>query len=158
MQVEHKTEKGTVIFVKVPDDSFLWHIKENSAGYYLQYSCLNEKSQRTIGNSDYFYKHFKLICLTSEVTEDKAKIIVRQQGSKPILYQNYSGHDGLFLSAIDSFKSLMQHLHVHDVNPYHNSASHEFKRSGTKEQNDMFLKWHSAQERTGKWIVLFKPN
>lgn len=115
MQVEHKTEKGTVLFVKVPDDSKLHHIKENSGGCYLQFSCMNEKHKITVGTSDYFaHGKWQLIGLTSEVNEDQAKMIIKSMG-RGDCFKNYADKLGnSFTYAIDSFKSLMQHLHINE--------------------------------------------
>lgn len=111
-------------------------------------------------------------------------------------------HDFMCSNPIDSFKSLMQHLQVYEVNPY--EKYHKAIRSGTARNgaerdrghiihlvdNNNYPSWSKgccgiqpkgngwhynhfdkpvscekclkkldkAQERTGKWVVLFKPD
>lgn len=138
MQIEHKTEKGSILFVKVPDDAHKFLLRQNKS------------------NSDLWYNHglpelmisswielpvfnWQLIGLTSEITEEMAKMMVDFKHETDIdesepsctssLVDIYYPFDYLqncyyeLESFLDSFKSLMQHLQLGEC----------------------------------KWLVLFKP-
>lgn len=131
MQVEHKTEKGTIQFRLIPNDGNLFT------------TGITAKNPIQEG--------FDFIGLTSEITEEQAKMMVDRLWSG---YRDYSviddGSVGNYKrlvcnNAIYSFKSLMQHLRVYEVNPLMYDPSRTVKS------------YLEAQSRTGKWIVLFKP-
>jgi len=152
MQVEHKTEKGTVtFFLPSPGaDRFKYFNDEKP---YLSYFVGHETFR------EYFPKGTVLIGLTSEVTEETAKIMVDEYNDYGLIkHKDY--RKGYFthslFSALDSFKSLMQHLQVYEVNPYEYPIYHDYTSDVKwKEAN---TKWLEAESTTGKWIVLFKPN
>lgn len=162
MRVEHKTEKGNLLFIKVPDkfshpfmtkgfhtESVVWPEWGNN----VEIELANDEH----GQIDLPSLGWQLIGLTSEITEETAKMMVDSIDFTDF-YKHYTDSELWCCGALGSFKSLMHHLQVYEVNRYPNSASHEFKKLATKEQNHIFSKWHLAQEITGKWIVLFKPN
>jgi len=69
MQIEHKTEKGTVLFVKVPDDAkdFVYFDDEDMP--YLSYLIKDFSGWLTDRKYLKVCNGFQLIGLTSEVTE-----------------------------------------------------------------------------------------
>lgn len=173
MQVEHKTEKGVILFVDVPDDATVFNFYMG----YLTYKVYNPKAmcndnilgnpykltkflERTENISEYIYgtpikidDKFILIGLTSEVTEEQAKMMVHahvEDNGNIYGYFDYPQSDTIKDTALDSFKSLMQHKKLYEVNPYGGicSVTYDFNRS----------LWQEAQERTSKRVVLFKPN
>lgn len=156
MQVEHKTEKGTVLFYLLPENTITYTLYPD-----FDDSLLDVRSE-IIGNNIISQKwtnvrlhgHWSLIGLTTEATEDQCEMMVDIIWNG---FKNYELSDGnvgnykrLVKSAVDSFKSLMQHLQVYDVNPYGGiySLTYGFNRE----------LWQEAESRSGKWIVLFKPN
>lgn len=141
LQIEHKTEKGTVRFVKVNEKCWDFKINENGINYFEKFS--NCSSLRTIPVT----KGTVLIGLTREVTEKQAKMMVLEIDSLiGRVFKDYTEHGKFYKNPTESFKSLMQHLQVYEVNPY-GGYRHDFTQT-----------WQEAQSRTGKWIVLFKPN
>lgn len=158
MQVEHKTQKGTVLFVKVPDDaSDLTLPKVGMIDLYFQTKVKSEYEEDnyiSVGLPDL---GFQLIGLTSEVTEKQAKMIVplieRVYGQS---YYDYTvkfkvGY-GYVGTALESLKSLMQHLQVYEVNPYsHFTNPEDF-------DNDAIEHAQELSNFVGKWVVLFKEN
>lgn len=164
MQVEHKTEKGTVIFYLPPlkADRFDFFNDENP---YLSYFIGHETFRQ------YFPEGFILIGLTSEVTEDQAKMMVTQSLHTG-LFMHHNGLDNVYCykSAVDSFKSIMQHLQVYEVNPcdefdcpnqfcdngYIDQGYNDYWRCSFCQENE--YNHEEAECRTGKFIVLFKPN
>jgi hypothetical protein len=154
MQVEHKTEKGTVLFVKVPIDTVDFEIATIKNSKYLIFGDVSY-SFRLKEQIPYF--DWQLIGLTSEVTEEKAKMM----GFEPMINildwpANTDLPNTIEVSGLDQFKSLMQHLQVYEVNPYQRPIIVE------NEDNvmaiNLYNQWQSAEEKTGKWIVLFKPS
>lgn len=149
MQLEHKTEKGTVLFVKVPDDAEAFIMNYRKLCYW--FNNAKEHSENYLIQEG----NFKLIGLTSEVTEEMANMMVDEEidwGFKTgfVDYTNRATVCGL--SSLDSLKSLMQHLQVYDINPYLGYDKDNFFT------NKQEIDFYKAQERTGKFIVLFKPN
>lgn len=108
MTVEHKTEKGTVRFKLIPNEATCLglNIEGNCFGYSLNGipHFIDAKEGEII------------ICLTSEVTEDQAKMMVDCVMSGK--YHNYitkgQFYESLFNTALQSFETLMQHLSVTD--------------------------------------------
>ncbi|RYZ87096.1 MAG: SDR family oxidoreductase [Proteobacteria bacterium] len=147
MQVEHKTEKGTVIFVKLPDDAEAFTMNYRKLCYW--FNNANEYSENYLIQEG----NFKLIGLTSEITEEQAKMMVDET---PL-----SG----FTTSIEDFQDIMQHLQVYENNPigkdyncnaYNGAGS--FVNGKLYTMNQAYKAWQEAQSRTGKWLVLFKPN
>lgn len=174
MQVEHKTEKGTLLWIKLPDDLVSFNQYEDM-GYFV----LEIKSQ-ILGNQNITQKWqnirleqgFQLIGLTSEVTEEQCKMMVPL--IKRVYGQSYYDYAikfkvgyGYVGTALESFKSLMQHKEVYEVNPVEkpeipkdtgysdDKGAFEFK---TESYNFSFKEWNESESRTGKWLVLFKGN
>ena len=148
MQVEHKTEKGTVLFVKVP---------EKSTGYKMGLILLTFDVNYGLGKVFYdIPMGFNLIGLTSDITEEQAKMMVgtvKPFGCKGTYFKEYNNTRPFYATAIQSFKSIMQHLQVYEVNPYQ-----EPKRGVSGGNLESELEYHTTERRTGKWVVLFKPN
>lgn len=163
MQIEYKTEKGTVLFVKVPDDLISFKLIEDMGDDVLEiksevkgYNSLTQRWKNIRVSSG-----FKIIGLTTEITEEHAKMIVdtcNELEFNGVAYNDYqttSIHD----TALDSFKSLMQHLQIYDVNPLGEFPTlPNFKRLPISMVERKQDRWKEAQQRTGRWIVLFKPN
>lgn len=130
MQVEHKTEKGTIQFRLIPNDGNLF--------------TTGISAKNTIPEG------FQFIGLTSEITEEQCGVMLPGISTAQLDGVYYSIGDGeryCHESALDSFKSLMQHLQVYEVNPL------SFDPTGITTSE-----WKEAQSRTGKWIVLFKTS
>lgn len=161
MQVEHKTEKGTVLFVRVPDDSYGFVLRQNSDNSDLWYT--QDLAVPNISNwIELRPNNWQLIGLASEVTEEQAKVVgfdyvydgMDDENIKGLIYECFDDSDFVCQNALESFKSLMQHLQVHEVNPFGDDDGNEFLGYG----DDLHDKFNQAKERTGKFIVLFKPN
>lgn len=154
MQVEHKTEKVTILFVKVPNDSASFEL---SYWNYQRQCYVNDftlifdsKKQTHLNKGDRPHiqlnslGNWQLIGLTSDVTEEQAKIMVDESKGWFLKYKNYLNKEFEYFLSLDSFKSLMLHLQVYEVNPY---ESVKFEK--------MIDYWNEGI-RTGKWVVLFK--
>lgn len=160
MQIEHKTEKGTLCFVKVPDDaSDLTLPKVGMIDLYFKTKVQSEYEEDNYISIGLPNIGFQLIGLTSEITDSYAMNMLDYQSDNdehqsPIWRDYINGQ--YHLSPVDSFKSLMQHLQVYEVNPYEYPIYHDYSSDiKWKEAN---AKWKYSESRTGKWIVLFKPN
>ncbi|NII81735.1 MULTISPECIES: hypothetical protein [unclassified Pedobacter] len=143
MQVEHKTEKGEILFVDVPDGVNFYEF--NGKFYFLE-----------SGQEVKIPQGFELIGLTSEVTEVDVKKILTYQ--EVISWCNLGVsidclgneiHDNTYVNYLYAFKSLMQHLKLYEVNPYKQKPC---------EGCDDYEVFTEAQARTSKRVVLFKPN
>lgn len=151
MQVEQKTEKGTLRFELLPNEAkFIGkNIEGNSFCYSLNGipSFIDAKDGET------------LIGLTSEVTEEQAKMMLTAYDTFfGKAYKCKCEYGKLYTKALDSFKSLMQHLQVYEVNPlappaYPKAASCENDYVDARYEQYQYDK---AQENVGKWVVLFK--
>jgi len=128
MQVEHKTEKGTIRFELLAHDVFDFRIRFNR---FITYRTYNSSQIKL------YDAGFVLVGLTSEVTEEQGKMMVKFTGGPWSAYRDFTSHNNWFASALWSFKSLMQHLQVYESIP---------KRGIIDES------------RVGKWVVLFKEN
>jgi hypothetical protein len=113
MQVEHKTEKGTLLFLKIENDYSVAGL--NDGHIYFWTSSLSQSMGDyplcvDIPNGDFEY-----IGLTSEVTEETSKVMVDDK-SKDIkkMYKSYMFDEYLSHSAKGSFKSLVQHLQINE--------------------------------------------
>lgn len=155
MQVEHKTEKGTVLFVKVPADSReieLLGVKTQVI------SCLSA-TRSPKWYSDVLPIGFQLIGLTSEITEEMAKMMVDKVTYRYFMHykHNLNRIKNAKKTALESFKSLMDFKEVFEINPYQELMRYlnEQSDSGLYDLNK--TKYDKAQCRSGKWIVLFKP-
>lgn len=157
--VNYRTEKGEISFVKVPDDaSDLTLPKVGMIDLYFKTKVKYEYEEDNYISISLPDVGFKLIGLTSDVTEDQAKMMVDHCNDiVPGLIDGYVDYrrnqlNVAFTNALASFKSLMQHLQVYEVNPYDEA------RLNMTFSNKHKNRWQQAQERTGQWIVLFKPN
>lgn len=113
MQVEHKTEKGTVLFVKVPEVAKNFKIRNN----YIWFDI-----SEILKNACYCLPEFsspgewKIIGLTSETSEGQSKMMVDCPAKG--LYANYDLNTGylehLYGNPLDSFKSLMHRLQINE--------------------------------------------
>lgn len=157
MQVEHKTEKGTICFLKIEDDAFDVKLTESKL---YEYDFVNFKTPHRWDNfkkrnwrwgTHFEVGKWQLIGLTSEVTEDQSKMMVDKE-VRYMAFKNYIDDLKISQTALKAFKSLMQHLKVYEVNPYGETPYCGDRRIYGSD------KWKEAQERTGKWVVLFKPN
>jgi hypothetical protein len=132
MQVEHKTEKGTVLFILAPKEATGYKVIErpcSSIEFDIKYGL--DKEYLDLPNG------FKLIGLASEVTEEQAKMMVDIYPIFDQAFFDYLDKKQYKLKALYSFKSLMHHLQVCESIP---------KRGIIDES------------RVGKWVVLFKEN
>jgi len=155
MQIEHKTEKGTVLFILLPVNT--------------DYPTF--KRDFDVGRLKHYKKDgWQLIGLTSDITEEMAKMMVEAKHNLKYAdrndltgYRSYGelhkdGKPYWLSKALDSFKSLMQHLRVYEVNPYEKPYVN-FMGSDVYSTSFMQLeKWKEINERVGKWILLFKAN
>jgi len=111
MQVEHKTEKGTLCFQKVKDNNThfeLAKLADYDPDDYL-YLIADESFTKLPPGK------WQLIGLTSEVTEEQAKIMVDENNTLHHLDGIfYRGGISSFSNALDAFKSLMQHLQINE--------------------------------------------
>lgn len=157
MQVEHKTEKGTVLFVKVPDDAVGYSLNmfDNIPHIQLRFDKLPYGDSIKISRKRLEYNPWQLMGLTSEVTEEQAKMIVHahiEDNGNVYGYFDYPKSDTIKDTVLDSFKSLMQHLQVYEVNPYsHFTNPEDFDDDAVEHAQEM-------SKFVGKWIVLFKEN
>ena len=151
MQVEHKTEKGTILFIKVAPDASNFRISKgfpDTPKGDLSYDTKENVWQTGDAIID---EGFNLIGLTSEFTEEQASKMVDNLDGYGLFFKDANGRSGHRL-AQSAFKSLMQHLQVYEVNP------HDEDKLVMTFLNNHKNRWEYAQERTGKWVVLFKPN
>lgn len=159
MKIQHKTEKGTVLFVLQPEEaSDLTYPKVGMIDLYFQTKVQSKHEEDNYISIGLPNIGFQLIGLTSEVTEEMAKMMVdnpvidedfRLLSRQENAYMDYvkdCWHTGM-CDALDSFKSLMQNLQVYEVNPY--------GETNILPEAEYYLK---VKARCGKWIVLFKPN
>lgn len=132
MQVEHKTEKGTIVFVKIPDNAKAW----KNESYHVNTLWYKSEDMRSPKHIELPYDDLILIGLTSEVAENEAKMVLPDteivgEYDNGLYVEDWYGYidyvddDNSFSSPLDSLKSLMQHLQISD---------------------------------SEKWVVLFKPN
>lgn len=108
MQIEHKTEKGTVRFVKVPDDYKSFSVNPYSRegnSWLWVLSGYNTRLGIPLPNGNW-----QIIGLTNEVTEEQAKMMVPNIGDYYPNYKNSEPINFIFPKALYSFNSLMQHL------------------------------------------------
>lgn len=156
MQVEHKTEKGVILFVKVPEvASNLTQPKVGMVDLYFQTKIKSKDEEDNHISVTLPDVGFQLIALTTDITEEQAEMMVGI---------------GEVWGSLRLFKSLMQHLQVYEVNPfdefectnqwcedgYINQGYGEKWRCDFCQENE--YKQHDSQSRTGKWVVLFKPD
>lgn len=170
MQVEHKTEKGNIVFVKIPDNAKAW----KNESYHVNTLWYKSEDMRNPKYIELPYDDLGLIGLTSEVTEEQCQKIIEFGDMYPNEdmfhlgfpdYENFQKSDSLryvFDNALDSLKSLMQHLKIYEVNPFKinnckcdilKNSIYEFRLCAKNHIN-----FKEAESRAGKWIVLFKPN
>lgn len=171
-QVEHKTEQGVILFVDVPDEaSDLTLPKVGMIDLYFQAKVKSEHEEDNYISIALPDVGFQIIGLTSEVTEEQAKMMVHthvEDNGNIYGYFDYPQSDTIKDTALDSFKSLMQHKKLYEVNPYPEplTCCSGSIQSGcgcmglpynysSQEELDCF---YEAQERTSKRLVLFKPN
>jgi len=174
MQVEHKTEKGMLCFLKIEDDSF--DIKLTESKLY-EYDFINFKTPHRWDNfkkrnwrwgTHFEVGKWQLIGLTSKITEEQAKIMVDAEKIFPdhdtrtylLSYLDYKGVVNIpywYDNALDSFKSLMQHLQVYEVNPLGIRRPKYFDYSSQIQYEGDCKDYDYTQSRTGKWLILFKP-
>ena len=176
IRVQFNAQKGTVIFELLPEgvDKIKLYNYLRAGIWYgdAEPKGLNAWKKK-------MPKGFQLIGLTSEVTEEQANMIVDSEkifpdeNTKTYLwsYLDYKGVVNIpywYANALDSFKSLMEHLQVYEVNPFpepliccSGSVQSEcgcmgfpYNYSSQEELNC----YYEANERTGKWVVLFKEN
>lgn len=133
MQVEHKTEKGEILFVKVPDDLISVMLFDDLSNMVIE---IKSKTGPVFLNSLYSEKWqnisidlgFQLIGLTSDVTEEMANMMVDEDN---MLYHLnaifYKGYESSFSSPLKAFSDII----------------------------DGCLKLKTIYS---KWIVLFKAN
>lgn len=150
MQVEHKTENVTVLFVKVPELTVSFSIER------LWCNFIRFKSNNSHQDIGIPKGNWQLIGLTSEVTEEQAKMMVDYlaitRSLPPVYkYQCFNNWENEFDNALDSFKSIMQHLQVYEANPYGDKELWGDVRYSPDQ-------WKEAESRTGQWVILFKPN
>lgn len=106
---------------------------------------------------------WQLIGLTSEFTEDISQDLLPRKSpySGLIMFKYFDYVSKIFSldNALDSFKSLMQHLQVYEVNPYGEYPMIiNHRRLPVSMVQRKKERWHKANQNVGKWIVLFKPN
>lgn len=156
MQLEYKTDKVKVLFVKVPDDSFA-HWLNPTLNNHLHYHTPQLEGMRDIDvhTLKLPYNDCQLIGLTSEITEEWLKDV--GFGNTDYIEDGLGPTDS-FVYKLDSFKSLMQYLQVYEVNPYGPQPGLRDEDAGSVEETENRFLRADAQSRTGKWIVLFKPN
>lgn len=160
LQVEHKTEKGTVLFVKVPDGVRDFEIYKRNDGntifsYFVKSSCIPVELSGS---------NWKYIGLTSEVTEEQAKMMLPKPLERKTKFGIQYGYmlspmdTEIYISVLDAWRSLMQFKKVYEVNPYNNPACDclcEFDREGCPDECYRYI---NASGWVGTWLTLFKPN
>ncbi|RQO79145.1 hypothetical protein DBR40_05340 [Pedobacter sp. KBW01] len=167
MQVEYKTEKGTVLFVKVPDEAKKFQIDFERYGVVDDFDeaivlkCENDNHKF---DPIFIYDdNWQIISLTIDIREDQLTEILSPKIG--ILYEMF-GYDYLTTDIFKCFKSLMHRLQVHEVNPDPLTCCSGSIQSGcgcmgfpynysSEKELDAYC---DAKERTGKWLVLFNPN
>lgn len=185
LQIEHKTEKGTLCFLKVPDDAIAFNFYMG----YLTYKVYNPKAmcnddilgnpyrltkflEKTENISEYIDgnpiksdENFILIAVTNDITQECAKTLVDSPiidfGHEYDCFKDYIKECWTIEtdSALKSFKSLMQHLQVYEVNPLGSRPIAQGSEDWEQEDmEDATEEWEKLNEKCGKWIVLFKPN
>jgi len=162
MQVEQKTDKGVVLFVKVPDDaSDLTCPKIGIIDLYFQTKVQSKHEEDNYISISLPDVGFEYIGLTSDVTELQSMNMLDYQSDNdehqsPIFKDYVKGK--YHLEPIQSFKSLMQKLQVYEVNPYGDCRPKYFDYSSQIQYEGDCKDFDTAEERTGSWLVLFKPN
>lgn len=158
MQIEHKTEKGTLLFLKMENDYSIAGL--NDGHIYFWTSSLFQSMGDYPLCVEIPNGKFEYIGLTSDVTEEQAKMMLPL--IKRVYGQSYYDYTvkfkvgyGYVGTALESFKSLMKDKQIYEVNPFgtkqpliENDYTNQELRSG----------WDEKQSLCGRWIVLFKPN
>jgi len=101
----------------------------------------------------------------SEIKEEQAKMIGFVDDYS-FMFGDYGATNSSSGSkALFKFKSLMQHLQIYEVNPFGEEYNCNvfngvggFVNGKLYTMNEAYKGWQEAQSRTGKWIILFKPN
>lgn len=156
MQVEHKTEKGAVLFLKVPYDANKFSIKKTRKGKPDQLHYFVPYAYDVVIRLEFLTREcFQIIGLTSEITEEQAKIIVDKDNE--FRWPCYTDLLMFYNNALDSLKSLMQHLKVYEVNPIPTPEFQSDRYGNGGYCETWTTEYQEAQSRTGKWLVLFKP-
>lgn len=145
MQVEHKTEKGVVIFVKVPDDSYDHYIHKKN----LLFDLESDKGCDIIRLQSL---NWQLIGLTSEVTEEQCKSMFGIYAPEYLSLNKVMLHQAMFESKVYGVNPLGE-----KTNPV-KYIRNIITKTKVRVLNEKYNEWNKAQSRTGKWIVLFKPN
>ena len=127
MQIRVNTGKADLLFVKIPEDSIL------------------------DGN-------WQIIGLANEITEEHCEDLVESETDiwlQKMTYNCYTKKDAAYLSAKESFESLMEANEIYSVNPY-GKEPEDVPHLGawTQYRREKWQEWKKAEERTGKWLVL----
>jgi len=146
MQVEHKTEKGTIQFRLIPNDG--------------------NPFTTGITASNPIAEGFEYIGLTSEVTEDQAKVMLPKPLERKTDFGIQYGYmfspmeTEICISALDAWRALMQFKKLYEVNPYSNKCDCEIGLSQIAYDACLEeIRNHNLfKDKCGKWIVLFKEN
>lgn len=152
MQVTIKTTRGEILAVKVPEGASV--ISLNVAMDILSYSMNGIPNLIDLPSNNW-----QLIAPLSEVTEDQAKMMVKEHDE--LSYEGWGFQDYLGTSicdtALDSFKSLMKANQIYEFNPLNEHQYWNHFDMVNFSYNEDIANYNQAQQSAGKWVILFKP-
>ena len=162
MQIQVNTGKADLLFVKVPEDAHDFQIDHNKniecdQLYYraIFMNLPNIGTTRSLPPGKW-----KIIGLANEITEEQCEDLVESETDiwlQKMTYKCYTKNDAAYLSAKESFESLMEANEIYSVNPLqkpmYSSLFGEDKKM-MSEYKERLSKWKRAEERTVKYLVL----
>jgi len=115
MQIEYKTEKGIVLFIKIEKDYSVAGLNDGHI-YFWTSSLLQSIGDYPL-SIEIPKANFEYLGLTSEITEEQANMMVDNLWNGYRKYEFLDGNFGNYKrlvksSSLDSFKSIMQHLEI----------------------------------------------
>lgn len=142
---EIKTSKFDGFGVLVPEDSQHYWINENDMFLNIRYSFKNSNYKGSELVAAEKANKYKIIGISSELTEEQAKEIVDETNEFGI--NMFTDGRFSFVTALESFNSLMQSLEMYSDNPLGNNP---YKMDVVQSE------WQQAQQRTGRWLIIKK--
>ena len=169
MIVQFETGKARIAFVKVPEDDQEFKIVGREGRkqlYHTVNDVIHITNQRLIvfPPGDWQILSYN----AHEAAEGEWEKVVdgNNQTGHLGIYVNYKQREVCCIGAKESGLSLLEYLRLYRVNPYGKSepyvcticmyaCENEHHRSNWGSLLDEA--WHEAQERTGRWVVIYEP-
>lgn len=165
MTIEYHTGKTDIILVKMPEGLDRVSISHNAMWENLSYRLPGAKAM------PFGWTHVKLPTGRWKIAGnpfDLSRIqcseLVKYQGLPWNAYKDYTNDKNWFNSPIDSFKSMLNHLKVYQVNPYGmGNPIMVIGHKGSEKICETILnryqeEYQEAEERTGNWLLLIKQS